>query len=113
MTRQSPQAQPTQDVWLMQRVEVRTRHIGIVFAVVAVFAIGLAISNTSVRAMSRQLEDMKVEVRSAQSEVAEKERKLSFIGTDEYIEQQARKQFGLIQPGEIRFLPDTTMSNDF
>lgn len=108
-----PQMQATQTAWLLRRRRLRPKHVVAVLGIVCVFFLAMMAGSARIRTLSTELEQKKADVKEALLEVSEKERLLQFSGTDEYIEQQARLRFGYINEGEIRFLPDVSLTNDF
>ncbi|MCL2500005.1 MAG: septum formation initiator family protein [Defluviitaleaceae bacterium] len=54
-------------------------------------------------ALRNDIEQVKVEIERAVSAHEELERQIAFIGSDAYIERQARERLGLVKPTEIIF----------
>jgi cell division protein DivIC len=64
----------------------------------------LAIDQASLySALRSDIERVKVETERALEAYEQLKRQIAFIGSDAYIEQQARERFGLVKPTEIIF----------
>lgn len=90
---------------LRRQVTVRPKFLLVVLLPLAlIFLIAAVVQRGQISHLRTELEEVRVEVQDAYSQMEELERRLSFTETDEYIEQEARRRFGLINPGEVRFV---------
>ncbi|HIQ64036.1 MAG: septum formation initiator family protein [Christensenellales bacterium] len=90
---------------LRRQVTVRPKFLLVVLLPLAlIFLIAAVVQRGQISRLRTELEEVRVEVQDAYSQMEELERRLSFTETDEYIEQEARRRFGLINPGEVRFV---------
>ena len=93
------------DNWLNKKIQVRPR-----FLLLLVLAICKA--NARIGELQTQVDRAQEQVLAAYSETEELQRKLEFMDTDEYIEQEARKRYNLLGDREIRFVLGTENSDN-
>ncbi len=84
---------------------VRPKFIVFVLVILTLFfGAAFMMQNAQVRKLNAEIADIQDLVLEAYSEVEELERRLAFTATDEYVEQEARRRFGYLNEGEIRFV---------
>lgn len=100
------------DNWLNKKIQVRPRFL-LVLAIPALLLV-LAIFKADARIdeLQEQVDRAQEQVLAAYSETEELQRKLEFMDTDEYIEQEARKRYNLLGEREIRFVLGTENSDN-
>lgn len=86
----------------------KTMNIWVVIAVCACVLVGFFWFNSTLSDDLKDLDatynDTKVRLSNLQAEQAELETQLDTIGTDAFIENQARTMYGYMMPDEIRFV---------
>jgi|GEM_PF-2505116 len=99
---------------LRRMVTVRPRaFFFLALLLLMIFGIALSIQSAQVRRLSAEKEAVQREVLEAEELASELARKLAFTATDEYVEQEARRRFGYMQEGEIRFVVEGEDSYSF
>ncbi|MCL1963743.1 MAG: septum formation initiator family protein [Firmicutes bacterium] len=95
---------------MRQIVTVQPKFLLFVALVLAlIFGIAFSIASSQVRRMNEKAEAVQRQVVEAKAYVEELERRLAFAATDEYVAQEARRRFGYMEEGEIRFIVDGEM----
>lgn len=93
---------------MAQRKRIKPRFWVLMMAVM-LFVFGMVYITES-RYMDNQRAQIALLTQQRDEIVAENaalERKIAFSMTDEYIERAARTNFGLLKPGEVRFVADS------
>lgn len=100
------------DNWLNKKIQVRPRFLLLLAipALLLVLAIFKAVAR--IDELQEQVDRAQEQVLAAYSETEELQRKLEFMDTDEYIEQEARKRYNLLGEREIRFVLGTENSDN-
>ncbi|MDL2206096.1 septum formation initiator family protein [Eubacteriales bacterium OttesenSCG-928-N13] len=84
---------------------VKPRFWLMLMGILLVVFLGVYVSQTSyMNHQDDQIAQLQQQRDDAANENAELERKINFSKTDAYVERVAREEFGLIKPGEIRFV---------
>ncbi len=100
---------PKKDSVLNKMVYVRPRFVLIVLAALTIFfGVAYIVQSAQVRRLNKEAAEVQALVVAAQDKTKELERRLEFSNTDEYVEQEARRRFGYLGPGEIRFMFEET-----
>lgn len=77
----------------------------LVYAAVILFLIGvISVSAFKVLNLVMENEEAQARLESLEEEKAKLEEELARVGSDEYIEQQAREQLNMIMPGETLYV---------
>lgn len=90
--------------WLNKKLEIRPRFLLLLLIPAVLFAVAMFRANARIEELNEQMERAQEQVLEAYEHTAELERRLAFMDTDEYIEQEARARYGLLGEGEIRFV---------
>lgn len=91
---------------------VKPRFYLILMTVLVLVFLGVYVSQSNFMAVrEQQIAELQEQQRKAEQQNAELERRISFAKTDEYIERTAREKFGLVKPGEIRFVAGNELSS--
>jgi len=99
--------------WLNKRVIVKPRFLLIVTLVMAVaVSIALSVKSARIRKLDEEVREIQQLVLEANAHAEELERRLEFTATDAYIEQEARRRFGYMADGEIRFVMEGAEETD-
>lgn len=69
-----------------------------------VFVAGIAAVRVRMDRDAELLQQIRMEQQALVDEIGELEREIEYVQTDEYIENAAREELGLIMPGEIRYM---------
>ena len=92
------------DNWLNKKVQVRTRFL-LLLAIPAILLVcAIFKANARIDEMQQQIDRAQEQVLAAYAANEELQRKLEFMDTDEYIEQEARKRYNLLGENEIRLV---------
>ena len=92
------------DNWLNKKVQVRPRFL-LLLAIPAILLVCAIIkANARIDEMQQQIDRAQEQVLAAYAANEELQRKLEFMDTDEYIEQEARKRYNLLGENEIRLV---------
>ncbi len=90
---------------LRKRVEIRPRFLIIVLGLVLVCSlISVCVHSVQSKKLAAELSDVEEELSQAYIDNEILEGQLSFSDTDEFIEQEARRRFGYMKEGELRFI---------
>lgn len=89
--------------------EIQPRFWVIMFVILALL-LGIAfIRNTRLHQAQLALaNEVRDELNEAAIENAELQRTLAFMQTDQYVERQARREYGMLVQGDIRFVADVS-----
>lgn len=101
-------ARPTEPMRRMITVHPKFL-IFVTLALALVFGVAFSIQTAQVRRMHQEVDGIRRQVADAKAAAEELERKLAFTATDEYVAQEARRRFGYMEEGEIRFVVDGEM----
>ncbi len=95
----------------------RVRYMTL-FVMLALIAVAFAATNHNIRAsienLDKQESQGRIRLSAVQDEQYKLQSELSIVGTDAYIENQARTRYGYLKPGELRFVitnPEALYSN--
>ncbi|MEG0767762.1 MAG: septum formation initiator family protein [Clostridia bacterium] len=76
--------------------------------VLACFLLLFINRSAQIRTLQASISVKQQQINEAALRKMELERKLAFIQTDSYVQQEARRRFGYLKPGEIRFMVGQT-----
>lgn len=100
------------DNWLNKKIQVRPRFLLLLAIPVLLLVLAICKANARIGELQTQVDRAQEQVLAAYSETEELQRKLEFMDTDEYIEQEARKRYNLLGGREIRFVLGTENSDN-
>ena len=100
------------DNWLNKKIQVRPRFLLLLAIPVLLLVLAICKANARIGELQTQVDRAQEQVLAAYSETEELQRKLEFMDTDEYIEQEARKRDNLLGDREIRFVLGTENSDN-
>lgn len=100
------------DNWLNKKIQVRPRFLLLLAIPVLLLVLAICKANARIGELQTQVDRAQEHVLAAYSETEELQRKLEFMDTDEYIEQEARKRYNLLGDREIRFVLGTENSDN-
>lgn len=100
------------DNWLNKKIQVRSRFLLLLAIPVLLLVLAICKANARIGELQTQVDRAQEQVLAAYSETEELQRKLEFMDTDEYIEQEARKRYNLLGDREIRFVLGTENSDN-
>ena len=100
------------DNWLNKKIQVRPRFLLLLAIPVLLLVLAICKANARIGELQTQVDRAQEQVLAAYSETEELQRKLEFMDTDEYIEQEARKRYNLQGDREIRFVLGTENSDN-
>lgn len=100
------------DNWLNKKIQVRPRFLLLLAIPVLLLVLAICKANARIGELQTQVDRAQKQVLAAYSETEELQRKLEFMDTDEYIEQEARKRYNLLGDREIRFVLGTENSDN-
>lgn len=100
------------DNWLNKKIQVRSRFLLLLTIPVLLLVLAICKANARIGELQTQVDRAQEQVLAAYSETEELQRKLEFMDTDEYIEQEARKRYNLLGDREIRFVLGTENSDN-
>lgn len=100
------------DNWLNKKIQVRPRFLLLLAIPVLLLVLAICKANARIGELQTQVDRAQEQVLTAYSETEELQRKLEFMDTDEYIEQEARKRYNLLGDREIRFVLGTENSDN-
>lgn len=100
------------DNWLNKKIQVRPRFLLLLAIPVLLLVLAICKANARIGELQTQVDRAQEQVLAAYSETEELQRKLEFMDTDEYIEQEARKRYNLLGDREIRFVLGTEKSDN-
>ena len=100
------------DNWLNKKIQVRPRFLLLLAIPVLLRVLAICKANARIGELQTQVDRAQEQVLAAYSETEELQRKLEFMDTDEYIEQEARKRYNLLGDREIRFVLGTENSDN-
>lgn len=100
------------DNWLNKKIQVRPRFLLLLAIPVLLLVLAICKANARIGKLQTQVDRAQEQVLAAYSETEELQRKLEFMDTDEYIEQEARKRYNLLGDREIRFVLGTENSDN-
>lgn len=100
------------DNWLNKKIQVRPRFLLLLAIPVLLLVFAICKANARIGELQTQVDRAQEQVLAAYSETEELQRKLEFMDTDEYIEQEARKRYNLLGDREIRFVLGTENSDN-
>ena len=100
------------DNWLNKKIQVRPRFLLLLAIPVLLLVLAICKANARIGELQTQVDRAQEQVLAAYSETEELQRKLEFVDTDEYIEQEARKRYNLLGDREIRFVLGTENSDN-
>lgn len=72
-----------------------------------VFLAGTAMVQVRMKQDARRLAEVRQEQQALVDEISWLEQQIEYVQTDEYVENAAREELGLIMPGEIRYMSDS------
>ena len=80
----------------------------VILSVIAalVFVAGTTMVRTRMMQDARRLAEVRLEQQALVDEISHLEQQIEYVQTDEYVENAARDELGLIMPGEIRYMSD-------
>lgn len=80
----------------------------VILSVIAalVFVAGTTMVRTRMMQDARRLAEVRLEQQALVDEISQLEQQIEYVQTDEYVENAARDELGLIMPGEIRYMSD-------
>lgn len=90
--------------WLNKRIEIRPRFLLLLLIPVAVFLFAFCRTGARIGELEEQVQRSQEQVLEAYAVTEEMERRIAFMDTDEYIEQEARRRYNLLGKDEIRFV---------
>ena len=102
----------SRDNWLNKKIQVRPRFLLLLAIPVLLLVLAICKANARIGELQTQVDRAQEQVLAAYSETEELQRKLEFMDTDEYIEQEARKRYNLLGDREIRFVLGTENSDN-
>ena len=91
---------------------MRPRFLLLLAIPVLLLVLAICKANARIGELQTQVDRAQEQVLAAYSETEELQRKLEFMDTDEYIEQEARKRYNLLGDREIRFVLGTENSDN-
>lgn len=100
------------DNWLNKKIQVRPRFLLLLAIPMLLLVLAICKANARIGELQTQVDRAQEQVLAAYSETEELQRKLEFMDTDEYIEQEARKRYNLLGDREIRFVLGTENSDN-
>ena len=100
------------DNWLNKKIQVSPRFLLLLAIPVLLLVLAICKANARIGELQTQVDRAQEQVLAAYSETEELQRKLEFMDTDEYIEQEARKRYNLLGDREIRFVLGTENSDN-
>lgn len=100
------------DNWLNKKIQVRPRFLLLLAIPVLLLVLAIFKADARIDELQEQVDRAQEQVLAAYSETEELQRKLEFMDTDEYIEQEARKRYNLLGDREIRFVLGTENSDN-
>ena len=100
------------DNWLNKKIQVRPRFLLLLAIPVLLLVLAICKANARIGELQTQVDRAQEQVLAAYSETEELQRKLEFMDTDEYIEQEARKRYNFLGDREIRFVLGTENSDN-
>ena len=90
---------------LRKKVEVRPRFLLILLGTVLLFSlISVCVHTMRSKKLDAELHEAEGQLEQAYIDNEILEGQLSFSDTDEFIEQEARRRFGYMKEGELRFI---------
>lgn len=90
-------------------VKIEPKFIIILLVLLSlVFGIAFAVQSAQVRRLNAQADEIQLKVLEAYAKTEELERRLEFMSTDAYVEQEARRRFGYMESDEIRMVLEPT-----
>lgn len=80
----------------------------VILSVIAalVFVAGTTMVRARMKQDARRLAEVRLEQQALVDEISQLEQQIEYVQTDEYVENAARDELGLIMPGEIRYMSD-------
>ena len=80
----------------------------VILSVIAalVFVAGTTMVRTRMMQDARRLAEVRLEQQALVDEISQLEQQIEYVQKDEYVENAARDELGLIMPGEIRYKSD-------
>lgn len=80
----------------------------VILSVIAalVFVAGTTMVQARMKQDARRLAEVRLEQQALVDEISQLEQQIEYVQTDEYVENAARDELGLIMPGEIRYMSD-------
>lgn len=100
------------DNWLNKKIQVRPRFLLLLAIPALLLVLAIFKADARIDELQEQVDRAQEQVLTAYSETEELQRKLEFMDTDEYIEQEARKRYNLLGEREIRFVLGTENSDN-
>lgn len=100
------------DNWLNKKIQVRPRFLLLLAIPALLLVLAIFKADARIDELQEQVDRAQEQVLAAYSETEELQRKLEFMDTDEYIEQEARKRYNLLGEREIRFVLGTENSDN-
>lgn len=100
------------DNWLNKKIQVRPRFLLLLAIPALLLVLAIFKADARIDELQEQVDRAQEQVLAAYSETEELQRKLEFMDTDEYIEQEARKRYNLLGDREIRFVLGTENSDN-
>lgn len=100
------------DNWLNKKIQVRPRFLLLLAIPALLLVLAVFKADARIDELQEQVDRAQEQVLAAYSETEELQRKLEFMDTDEYIEQEARKRYNLLGDREIRFVLGTENSDN-
>ena len=83
-----------------------SRFAGLLVLMVAVFLLAWHLLGQHTRALRTEEEQLQVTLSQLQDEAGSLSAQLKVVGTESYVETQARQQYGFLKEGELRFTFD-------
>lgn len=71
-----------------------------------VFVAGTAMVRVRMNRDAQRLAEVRLEQQALVDEIGRLEQQIEYVQTDDYVEEAAREELGLIMPGEIRYMSD-------
>ncbi len=100
------------DNWLNKKIQVRPRFLLLLAIPALLLVLAIFKADARIDELQEHVDRAQEQVLAAYSETEELQRKLEFMDTDEYIEQEARKRYNLLGDREIRFVLGTENSDN-
>ncbi len=72
--------------------------------ILVIFLITMALERGNLERQKAEMQDTQALVLDAYSHGAELERRVAFAQTDDYVEQQARSEYGYLEPDTVRLM---------
>lgn len=88
----------------MQRRATRQPYTGLIILIVVCFTISCLITQICYHSASVRVNRLSSEKFARSNDVELLKEQLSYVRSDAYVERIARDEFGLIKPGEIRYV---------